>query len=135
MSHGTGTSEVDNDFLDFLKKYEAPVETPVDLGPVEEMTPPAPSPTVPEEEPAYDVNSKYLNPIQDVVEKPKYVENEPNYVDITKPISYDSVDSIIGELKVVTDKIKKSKYKITTEETNFDDVYTITIKIDKRNFL
>ena len=26
-------------------------------------------------------------------------------------------------------------YKITTEETNYDDVYTITIKIDKRNFL
>ena len=121
---------------DFLKKYEAPAETPVDLGPVEELKQEQPvaveekAPEVPA-----DPNSKYLNPIEDVVEKPKYVENEPNYVDITKPISYDSVDSIIGELKKVTDKVKKSKYKITTEETNYDDVYTITIKIDKRNFL
>ena len=121
---------------DFLKKYEAPAETPVDLGPVEELK--QEQPVVVEEkveEVPADPNSKYLNPIEDVVEKPKYVENEPNYVDITKPISYDSVDSIIGELKKVTDKVKKSKYKITTEETNYDDVYTITIKIDKRNFL
>ena len=121
---------------DFLKKYEAPAETPVDLGPVEELK--QEQPVVVEEkveEVPLDPNSKYLNPIEDVVEKPKYVENEPNYVDITKPISYDSVDSIIGELKKVTDKVKKSKYKITTEETNYDDVYTITIKIDKRNFL
>ena len=119
---------------DFLKKYEAPVETPVDLGPVEEIKQEQPVEEKVEEAPV-DPNSKYLNPIEDVVEKPKYVENEPNYVDITKPISYDSVDSIIGELKKVTDKVKKSKYKITTEETNYDDVYTITIKIDKRNFL
>ena len=119
---------------DFLKKYEAPAETPVDLGPVEEIKQQEPVEEKTPEVPA-DPNSKYLNPIEDVVEKPKYVENEPNYVDITKPISYDSVDSIIGELKKVTDKVKKSKYKITTEETNYDDVYTITIKIDKRNFL
>ena len=119
---------------DFLKKYEAPAETPVDLGPVEEIKQQEPVEEKSPEVPA-DPNSKYLNPIEDVVEKPKYVENEPNYVDITKPISYDSVDSIIGELKKVTDKVKKSKYKITTEETNYDDVYTITIKIDKRNFL
>ena len=130
-------AEASSAFDEFLKKYEAPVDTPVDLGPVEELVKEAPPVTVeePKEEAPADPNSKYLNPIQDVVEKPKYVENEPNYVDITKPISYDSVDSIIGELKVVTDKIKKSKYKITTEETNYDDVYTITIKIDKRNFL
>ena len=124
------TAAIDN----FLKKYEAPVETPVDLGPVEEIKQQEPVEEKVPEVPA-DPNSKYLNPIEDVVEKPKYVENEPNYVDITKPISYDSVDSIIGELKKVTDKVKKSKYKITTEETNYDDVYTITIKIDKRNFL
>lgn len=121
---------------DFLKKYEAPAETPVDLGPVEELKQEQPVAVEEKvEEVPVDPNSKYLNPIEDVVEKPKYVENEPNYVDITKPISYDSVDSIIGELKKVTDKVKKSKYKITTEETNYDDVYTITIKIDKRNFL
>ena len=66
---------------DFLKKYEAPAETPVDLGPVEELKqeqPVAVEEKV-EEVPA-DPNSKYLNPIEDVVEKPKYVENEPNYV-------------------------------------------------------
>ena len=115
---------------DFLQKYEAPVDTPVDLGPVSGITE-----KEPEIEEPYDPKSKYLNPIEEVAPKTEYVENGPNYVDITKPISYDSIDSIIKELKVVTDKIKKSKYKITTEETNFDDIYTITIKIDKRNFL
>jgi len=117
---------------EFMKKYELPSETPVDLGPVEtlqENEPVVDTPTVP------DDNSKYLNPIEEVAPKTEYVENSPNYVDITKPTSFDSVDSIISELKVVTDKVKKSKYKITTEETNYDDIYTITIKIDKRNFL
>ncbi len=127
--------EVDKGFVDFMQKYEAPVETPVDLGPIEEMKPAVPPVEEKIEEAVYDPNSKYLNPIEEVAPKTEYVENSPSYVDITKPISYDSVDSIIGKLKVVTDEIKKSKYKITTEETDFDDVYTITIKIDKRNFL
>ena len=135
------TEEISKGIDEFLKKYEEPVSTPVDLGPVEEMVKeetPVNVPSTQEEtsvEAPVDPNSKYLNPIEEVAPKTEYVENSPNYVDITKPISYDSVDSIIGELKVVTDKIKKSKYKITTEETNYDDVYTITIKIDKRNFL
>ena len=127
---------VDQGFVDFLSKYEAPVQEPVDLGPVNELKP---EPTTVNESAniaeTMDVNAKYLNPIEEVAPKVEYVENSPNYVDVTKPISYDSVDSIIGKLKVVTDEIKKSKYKITTEETDFDDVYTITIKIDKRNFL
>ena len=129
------TPSENNDFVDFMKKYEAPVAEPVDLGPVPAITPPTTVPEPMATTETLDINAKYLNPIEEVTPKVDYVENSPNYVDITKPISYDSVDSIIGELKVVTDKIKKSKYKITTEETNFDDVYTITIKIDKRNFL
>ncbi len=130
------TPAPDNDFNDFLKKYEAPIEEPVDLGPVNDLKPE--STTVNESAniaETMDVNAKYLNPIEEVAPKVEYVENSPTYVDVTKPVSYDSVDSIIGKLKVVTDEIKKSKYKITTEETDFDDVYTITIKIDKRNFL
>ncbi len=129
------TSNLDAGFAEFLKRYEAPAKEPVDLGPVEELKEKT---TVNESQniaETMDVNAKYLNPIEEVAPKVEYVENSPNYVDVTKPISYDSVDSIIGKLKVVTDEIKKSKYKITTEETDFDDVYTITIKIDKRNFL
>ena len=127
--------EATNDFVDFMKKYEAPVEEPVDLGPVPGIAPPTTVPETMATSETLDINAKYLNPIEEVTPKVDYVENSPNYVDITKPISYDSVDSIIGKLKGVTDEIKKSKYKITTEETDFDDVYTITIKIDKRNFL
>ena len=129
------TMEIPPVHEDFAKKYEAPVSEPVDLGPVEDIATKDTAAETKTTEATMDVNSKYLNPIEEVTPKTEYVENSPNYVDITKPMSYDSVDSIIGELKVVTDKIKKSKYKITTEETNYDDVYTITIKIDKRNFL
>lgn len=135
----TPTTDLTSGFEDFLKKYEAPVSTPVDLGPVEELKEkPIEKETANESQniaETMDINAKYLNPIEEVTPKVEYVENSPNYVDVTKPISYDSVDSIISKLKVVTDEVKKSKYKITTEETDFDDIYTITIKIDKRNFL
>jgi len=121
------------EFDDFLKKYEAPVT------PAEEA-----SIGLPQDNQfanflnttdTDDIASKYLNPVSEVVEKPQYVENSPTYVDLSKPKSYDTVDEIISKLKEVTDEIKKSKYKITTDEVNFDDIYQIKITIDKRNFL
>ena len=125
--------DLNNAFDDFLKKYEAPVNPPVEVE--------SPTPAVDELNDSLtnsapdDLTSKYLNPVSEVVEKPQYVENSPTYVDLSKPKSYDTVDEIIGKLKEVTDEIKKSKYKITTDEVNFDDIYQIKITIDKRNFL
>ena len=64
-----------------------------------------------------------------------YVEDNPNYVDVSKNVVIDNVDDIIGELKKTIDKIKsESKFKIDTDEINFDDIYQVTIKIDKRDF-
>ena len=66
----------------------------------------------------------------------KYVEDDDRYKDITKSEMLTSVDDIISELKVIVDKIKNnSKFKIDTDEINFDDMYQITIKIDKRDIL
>ena len=65
----------------------------------------------------------------------QYVEDNPNYVDITQNITINNVDEIINRLKKVIDDIKaESSLKIDTDEINFDDIYQITIKIDKRNF-
>ena len=126
---------------DFLKKYEAPAIPAVPEQKIE--TPEEAAPAAPADDfskylntaDTSEIANKYLNPINDVVPKVEYVENQPNYVDTTKPKSYDTVDEIITALKETTDKVKQSKYKITTEEVNFDDIYKITITIDKRNFL
>ena len=65
----------------------------------------------------------------------QYVENNPNYVDVSKKTIIDNVDEIIKKLKSVVDDIKSSsKFKIDTDEINYDDLYQITIKIDKRDF-
>ena len=64
-----------------------------------------------------------------------YVENSPNYVDITKNKNIGSVDEVIDRLKVVIDDIKNNgQIKIDTDEINYDDFYQITIKIDKKDF-
>ena len=64
-----------------------------------------------------------------------YVENNPNYVDVSKQVVISSVDEIINKVKTVVDDIKlNSKFKIDTDEINYDDIYQITIKIDKRDF-
>ena len=126
---------------DFLKKYEAPAIPAVPEQKIE--TPEEAAPAAPADDfskylntaDTSEIANKYLNPINDVVPKVEYVENQPNYVDTTKPKSYDTVDEIITALKETTDKVKQSKYKVTTEEVNFDDIYKITITIDKRNFL
>ena len=63
------------------------------------------------------------------------VENNPNYVDVSKQVIIDNVDEIINKLKSVVDEIKNnSKFKVDTDEINYDDIYQITIKIDKRDF-
>ena len=65
-----------------------------------------------------------------------YIENNPNYVDVSTVDTIDNVDKIIDELKVKLDDIKqRCKLKIDTEEINYDDMYQITIKIDKRESL
>ena len=76
-------------------------------------------------------------PVSSNFNKPNdYVENSSNFVDVSKEESIDSVDTIISELKYVVDDIKaKSKFKVDTDEINFDDMYQITIKIDKRESL
>ena len=64
-----------------------------------------------------------------------YVENNPNFVDVSKSVMINNVDEIIDKLKVVVDNIKNnSKFKVDTDEINYDDFYQITIKIDKRDF-
>ena len=75
-------------------------------------------------------------PITSFVNSPSsYIENQPQYVDLTKPKEYDSVEEIIKELQITMNKFKNSKYKIDTEEINYDDVYQITIKINKNEVL
>ena len=65
----------------------------------------------------------------------QYVEDNENYVDITKQEKITNVDEIISKLSNVINEIKeKSIYKVDTEEINYDDIYQITIKIDKRDF-
>ena len=67
---------------------------------------------------------------------PKYVEEDVRYQDVSKPSVLGSVEAIINELQVVVNNIKNnSKFKIDTDEINFDDIYQITIKIDKRDIL
>ena len=92
-----------------------------------------------------DVASNINNPVINEVVPPitsnfnvnpiKYVEDDVRYEDITKPDMLNSIDDIINELKVAVNKIKNSKFKIDTDEINFDDIYQITIKIDKRDIL
>ncbi len=62
-----------------------------------------------------------------------YVEDNPNYVDVSQNNIMYSFDDIVDKLKVAIDDIKNhSKYTVDTEEINFDDMYQVTIKIDKR---
>ena len=64
-----------------------------------------------------------------------YIENTENYVDVSKNNFINNFDEIINKLKVVVDDIKSnSSFKIDTDEINYDDMYQITIKIDKRDF-
>ena len=65
-----------------------------------------------------------------------YVEDNPNFVDVSKEVKIETIDEVIGELNSVVNKIKtQSVFKVDTEEINYDDIYQITIKIDKRENL
>lgn len=74
-------------------------------------------------------------PITSGMDANMYVEDNPNYVDVSQKILIDNVDEIISRIKDLIDDIKaNSKLKIDTDEINYDDLYQITIKIDKRDF-
>ena len=82
-------------------------------------------------------NVSMSNPTPSLVTEPenKYVEDNANYVDISKQDRITDVDTIINKLGDVIKEIKeKSVYKVDTDEINYDDIYQITIKIDKRDF-
>ena len=75
-------------------------------------------------------------PITNSFNTNSYVEDNPNFIDVSKANIIDNVDTIINELKATIEKIKnQSKFKVDTDEINFDDIYQITIKIDKREAL
>ena len=74
-------------------------------------------------------------PITTPADVNSYVEDSDRFVDVSKATVLSSVDEIIDKLKVVVNEIKTtSKYKIDTDEINYDDIYQITIRIDKRDF-
>jgi ParB family chromosome partitioning protein len=65
----------------------------------------------------------------------QYVENNENFVDISKQDRITNVDEIIDKLAAVVNEVKeKSVFKVETDEINYDDIYQITIRIDKRDF-
>ena len=82
----------------------------------------------------YNINiNEEINTNENVIND--YIEDNPNYVDVSKQKVLHSVDEIIDELKTTINKIKaESTFKIDTDEINFDDIYQVTIKIDKRDF-
>lgn len=62
----------------------------------------------------------------------KYVEEHPNYESVDNPKGVESIDDVINLLRATLDKIKNGKLKVDTQEIDFDDLYQITIKIDKK---
>ena len=83
----------------------------------------------------YNIQKKSLTNIKTSNFNTQYVENNANYVDISKEQKINSIDEIINKLGNVVNEIReKSIYKVDTEEINYDDIYQITIKIDKREF-
>ena len=127
----TSTPSQNNDFMSFLndydKNYIPPSQGPI-IEPIEEDNN--------YQEPINNVQINDVNPpITSGYNPNQYVEDNPNYVDVSKNVFIDNVDDIIERIKNVIDDIKAtSKLKIDTDEINFDDIYQVTIKIDKRNF-
>ena len=112
-----------NNFMNFLNNYDTTNPEPVENTVQEPMT----------------TNNVVINnvnpPITSNFTANSYVEDNPAFVDISKNVVINNVDQIIDELKETINKIKtESKFKIDTDEINFDDIYQITIKIDKRDF-
>lgn len=90
--------------------------------------------------PGYEESPKMEEPLnQDIqaelpktTEEFKYVEENPNYVSVDKPVGVASVDDVINVFKEALNKIKNGKIKVDTEEIDYDDSYQITIRIDKK---
>ena len=119
------TSENNNEFTNYLNNYDNENPLPNNIDTNSYMN-------------NYN-NNVMLNsvnpPITGNFNANSYVEDNPNYIDASQQHVMGSVDEIINELKKTIDKIKnESKYKVDTDEVNFDDMYQITIKIDKRDF-
>ena len=91
---------------------------------------------LPSNEPTNNFMLNNVNPpITNGMDPNQYVEDNPNYVDISKEARINNVDEVINRLKTVIDDIKAtSNIKIDTDEINYDDLYQITIKVDKREF-
>ena len=88
-----------------------------------------------EPEPSNVTFNDVTPPITTPMDANSYVEDSNQFVDVSKATVLSSVDEIIDKLKVVVDDIKAtSKYKVDTDEINYDDIYQITIRIDKRDF-
>ena len=112
----------DDNFMNFLNNYDSKVEAPAETVPT-----------------STNINDNIVindvSPASTNVDANSYIENNPNYVDVSKQVIIDNVDEIINKLKSVVDEIKNnSKFKVDTDEINYDDIYQITIKIDKRDF-
>ncbi len=139
------SAPADGGFMNFLNSYENNPEPKVEV-----TTPPEPVVDVkPEESFNYNLppidNNLYDGFSSAPKEEPptppsppvtnQYIEDTANFVDVSKQDKITSVDAIIDKLGTVVKEIKeKSVFKVDTEEINYDDIYQITIKIDKRDF-
>lgn len=148
-----------NDFMNFVNNYDMPVSNDMNSDNNETAGGTSDfnsfintyddsnlaSSLVQEENTTYNTTQPINNPIINEVVPPitsnfnnnevKYVEEDVRYNNFVKPEEITSIDDIIGELQTSVNKIKNSKFKVDTDEINFDDVYQITIKIDKRDIL
>jgi len=164
VNQGPVQQNQDQGFMDFLNNYDNnnPVQPePVNQGPVQQNQDPGfmdflnnydnNNPVQPEpvqENPGFneniysnfnaDNNDVLINDVTPPITSNfsnQYIEDNPNYVDVSKQTVIDNVDAIIDRLKDVINDIKaSSKFKIDTDEINYDDLYQITIKIDKRDY-
>ena len=142
---GGSEQSLGDSFMSFLKDYDS-------SNPVQTEEPVAPeTPTTPAErydsfmdsyrtEPAAPVapasdGIMASSAVPPVVDANQYVEDNPNFVDVSKDVLIENADEIVNKVKGLVDEIKAtSKIKIETDEIDFDDIYQITIKIDKRDF-
>ena len=128
--------ESDGGFMNFLNNYD-------NNAPLPETKPEEPPVPATDGGNIYDSfnSSMNNNVIMDNVTPPvtdfsnQYIENTAGYVDVSKQEKITSVNTVIDKLKdVITDIKEKSVFKVDTDEVDYDDIYQITIKIDKRDF-
>lgn len=129
------------DTFDFLKDFNIPAAPSAPVAPQEPASPVAPSFTDNNIYSGFNQTASdnlTLNNVTPPITSnfnTQYVENNANYVDISKASKINNVDEIIQKLGDTIKEIKdKSVFKVDTEEINYDDIYQVTIKIDKRDF-